>query len=81
LAITDTFGCSDTFKSVNKIQNTAYVVDAKIDSLSSQCVRNNTAFFYQTPISGASIEWLIPAFANQFAFFTVIEPPVCTYQQ
>ena len=68
LAITDTFGCSDTFKSVNKIQNTAYVVDAKIDSLSSQCVRNNTAFFYQTPISGASIEWLIPAFANQFAF-------------
>jgi hypothetical protein len=68
LALTDTFGCTDTFTSPNKIQNTSYVVDAKLDSISSQCARNNATFFYQTPISGASIVWQIPYQSNSFQF-------------
>ncbi len=68
LALTDTFGCSDTFTSPNKIQNTSYVVDAKLDSVSSQCARNNSTFFYQTPIAGASIVWQIPYQSNNFQF-------------
>ncbi len=71
LAITDTFGCTDTFVSPNKIQNTSYVVDAR-DSIGSQCARNNFVFFNQTPISGASIVWEIPEYFQKFYQFQAV---------
>jgi gliding motility-associated-like protein len=50
-------GCRDTFISGKAVNNTNFVVDAKIDSAKGICHNNNLTFFSQTSIPGATIEW------------------------
>jgi len=60
LVIQDTFGCRDTFTASTLLRNTSYVVDARIDSIYSQCLNGNRVSFFQSKVPGASYEWKIP---------------------
>jgi len=57
LNIQDQWGCSDSFVGTQAVKNTSYSVDAKLDTLQGYCRNSNIAFFKQTNISGATIQW------------------------
>ncbi|MBI1221415.1 MAG: PKD domain-containing protein [Bacteroidetes bacterium] len=51
-------GCKDSSFGSSNITNVNYVVDASIDSIKSTCSSNNRIYASQTPISGATIQWV-----------------------
>ncbi len=57
LSLRDTFGCIDTFKSQNSLENVYFAVDAKLDTTLNFCENNNSFIFSQTTIPGAAIRW------------------------
>ncbi len=57
LSITDKYGCTVRDTSTQAINNTSFVVDARIDSVNGICRNNNLVYFRQTPVSGGTIRW------------------------
>ncbi|MDA8886734.1 PKD domain-containing protein, partial [Bacteroidia bacterium] len=57
LSLRDTFGCVDTFKSKNSVENVYFAVDAKLDTTLNFCENNNNFIFSQTRMPGAVIRW------------------------
>jgi gliding motility-associated-like protein len=75
LSITDTNGCTDLFTDTGQITNTSYVVDASMDSSSGKCKNDNYFHFRQTPIAGASINWVFTPTDNSNNFSTQFRFP------
>ncbi len=57
LSILDTFNCYDTLLSSGTINNTSYIVDARLDDVIDSCRTTNLFNYKQTPINGATIKW------------------------
>lgn len=51
-------GCKDSSFGSSSITNVTYSVDAKIDSITSECASNNRIYASQTPVPGGTIEWI-----------------------
>ncbi len=57
LKIVDSFNCIDTIISNGNINNTSFIVDAKLDKVYDSCRIGNLFGFKQTPIIGGSARW------------------------
>lgn len=51
-------GCRDSTFGSSSITNVTFNVDAKIDSIPSECSSNNRIYASQTPVPGGTIEWV-----------------------
>jgi gliding motility-associated-like protein len=68
IAVQDTFGCWDSATAIRSIQNTAFPVDAKLDTLIGYCHNNNRLVFSQSVVNNATIIWNFPTeVRNQFS--------------
>ncbi|MCC7297445.1 MAG: PKD domain-containing protein, partial [Bacteroidia bacterium] len=76
LKITDKFGCSENKTSSKAVQNTNFVVDARIDSMKGICRNNNLIYFKQSTVTGATIQWNIPSGLMSTAFQFVYRFPL-----
>ncbi|MDX5321136.1 MAG: PKD domain-containing protein, partial [Bacteroidota bacterium] len=51
-------GCIDSSFGNSSVTNINYTVDAKIDSIRSTCSSNNRIYASQTPVIGATVQWV-----------------------
>lgn len=63
-------GCRDSTFGSSSITNINYSVDAVIDSLRSTCASTNRVYAHQSPIPGASIQWVWQSSDTGAAFTT-----------